>query len=176
MSRTRTIFFLIIGLALMVILVGVAAFLLLTPSQGGPVKVSTDADNPVEVTIVSALSVEPWVSEAARQFNAENHALEGHPIRVNIVAMDGLAAMGRYEREEMDPFPTAWVPDSRYLVELVNATYKTKLGRDVSRPTHRHFPLCLGYLRQPGGCVGEDLRGDQLADNPRCGDCFWGLA
>ncbi|MCS7260188.1 MAG: substrate-binding domain-containing protein, partial [Anaerolineae bacterium] len=37
----------------------------------------------------------------------------------------------RYEREEMDPFPTAWIPDSRYLVELVNATFKTKLGRDV---------------------------------------------
>jgi hypothetical protein len=45
--------------------------------------------------------------------------------------MDGLTAMGYYEREEMDPLPTAWIPDSRYLVDLVNATYKTKRDRDV---------------------------------------------
>jgi hypothetical protein len=106
MSRTRTIFFLIIGLALIVILVGVAAFLLLTPQQGSSVSVSSSGSEPVEVTIVTALSVEPWVNEAARQFNAEKHTLEGHPIQVTITAMDGLAAMGRYEREEMDPFPT----------------------------------------------------------------------
>jgi len=131
MSRTRTIFFAIIGLALIVILVGVAAYLLLDTQETGPARVSTGEGEPILVTVVVALPVEPWVSEAAKQFNAQNHTLEGHPIQVNIIAMDGLAAMGRYEREEMDPFPTAWIPDSRYLVELVNATYKTKLGRDV---------------------------------------------
>jgi hypothetical protein len=148
MSRTRTIFFLIIGLALIVILVGVAAFLLLTPQQGSSVSVSSSGSEPVEVTIVTALSVEPWVNEAARQFNAEKHTLEGHPIQVTITAMDGLAAMGRYEREEMDPFPTAWIPDSRYLVELVNATYKTKLGRDVflSDGEYRARPIAISLF------------------------------
>jgi hypothetical protein len=131
MSRTRTIFFAIVGLALIIILVGVAAYFLIGMPQTAPSPVETGEGEPIEVTIVAALPVEPWVSEAARQFNAENHVLEGHSIRVNIIAMDGLAAMGRYEREEMDPFPTAWIPDSRYLVELVNATFKTKLGRDV---------------------------------------------
>jgi hypothetical protein len=28
-------------------------------------------------------------------------------------------------------FPTVWIPDSRYLVELANAAYKERLGRDV---------------------------------------------
>src|SRR5690606_7313268 len=28
-------------------------------------------------------------------------------------------------------FPTAWIPDSRYLVELGNAAYNERLGRDV---------------------------------------------
>jgi len=45
--------------------------------------------------------------------------------------MDGLVAMGRWEREEMTPLPTVWIPDSRYLVELVNATYKEKHGWDI---------------------------------------------
>src|SRR5512136_3230375 len=133
MSRTRTIFLVIIGLALMVILAGVAAFFLV-PGLGGPSAGTTPVakqGEPLKVTIAAALSVEPWVSEAAKQFNTEGHTLEGRPIQVTVTAMDGLAAMGRYERGEMDPLPTAWIPDSRYLVELVNATYKTKLGRDV---------------------------------------------
>ncbi len=131
MSRTRTIFVVIIGIALMAILAGVAAFLLFSPRQTTGPDATPDSTDPVPVTIVTALSVEPWVGEAAKQFNAENHTLDGHPIQVSVIGMDGLAAMGRYEREEMDPLPTAWIPDSRYLVELVNATYKTKLGRDV---------------------------------------------
>jgi hypothetical protein len=64
--------------------------------------------------------------------------------------MDGLAALSKWDREEflvlgdrdretltddeqeqLANFPTVWIPDSRYLVELVNATYKEKLGRDV---------------------------------------------
>lgn len=148
MSRTRTIFFVIIGLALIVILAGVAVYLLLGPSQTGPADVTISSGEPIEVTIVSALSVEPWVSEAARQFNAEKHTLEGRSIQVDVIAMDGLAAMGRYEREEMDPFPTAWIPDSRYLVELVNATYKTKLGRDVflSDGEYRARPIALSLF------------------------------
>ncbi|GAB4544376.1 MAG: hypothetical protein Kow0063_38030 [Anaerolineae bacterium] len=132
----------------MIILGGVALFLLAGPSQVSPSGVAQQDDEPVEVTVVAALSVEPWVSEAARQFNAGDHTLEGHPIRVNVIAMDGLAAMGRYEREEMDPFPTAWIPDSRYLVELVNATYKTRLGRDVflSDGEYRARPIALSLF------------------------------
>ncbi len=131
MSRTRTIFVVIIGVALMAILAGVAVFLLSSPRQTTGPAATPDSTDPVPVSIVTALSVEPWVGEAAKQCNAENHTLDGHPIQVSVIGMDGLAAMGRYEREEMDPLPTAWIPDSRYLVELVNATYKTKLGRDV---------------------------------------------
>lgn len=148
MSRTRTIFFVIVGLALIVILVGVAAYLLLGPSEISQEGASSGDEAPIEVTIVAALPVEPWVSEAGKQFNAENHTLEGRPIQVNVIAMDGLAAMGRYEREEMDPFPTAWIPDSRYLVELVNATYKTKLGRDVflSDGEYRARPIAISLF------------------------------
>jgi hypothetical protein len=147
MSRTRVVFFVIIGLALMVILAG-AAFFLLVRSQPASGPSVANSSEPVQVTIVAALSVEPWVSEAARQFNTEKHTLEGRTIQVSVIGMDGLAAMGRYEREEMKPFPTAWIPDSRYLVELVNATYKTKLGRDVflSDGEYRAHPIAISLF------------------------------
>jgi hypothetical protein len=132
MSRTRTIFIAIIGLSLIAILVAATVFLVFRSNQtGGPLVPTRASTEPVQVTIAAALSVEPWVSQAARQFNTESHLIDGRSIQVSVTGVDGLAAMGRYEREEMNPLPTAWIPDSRYLVELVNATFKTKLGRDV---------------------------------------------
>jgi hypothetical protein len=87
----------------------------------------------VEVTVVTALSIEPWIREAAARFNQERVVLEdtGQVIHVTIIPMDGLAAKSKFEREEMDPVPTAWIPDNRYLTELVNAAFKERLGRDV---------------------------------------------
>ena len=35
------------------------------------------------------------------------------------------------QQAALESFPTAWIPDSRYLVELANASYKERLGRDV---------------------------------------------
>jgi ABC-type Fe3+ transport system substrate-binding protein len=126
MSRTRLVFVIVILLALLI----VGASLLLRWLGSGESPLATPEPG-LEVRVVCALPVEPWISEAARSFNAEKHELEGRPIQVTIIPMDGLTAMSRFEREEMNPFPTAWIPDSRYLVELVNATYKEKLGRDV---------------------------------------------
>ncbi len=128
MNRTRIVFIVIVVIAVLIV---AGAFVWQWAQQQSSQGFQPAASGPLEVRIVCALPVEPWVQEAARQFNSEKHTLEGQPIVVTIVPMDGLAAMGRYEREELDPFPTAWIPDSRYLPELVNATFKEKLGRDV---------------------------------------------
>ena len=69
--------------------------------------------------------------------------------------------------------PTVWIPDSRYLVELANAAYKERLGRDVfltdgeyRRTAHCHLAVRLGPLRQPRRRAGEEVRRHQLADHP----------
>ncbi len=132
MNRTRIVFFVIIGIAVLIVIIG-----LLIAQLPGWVNQSkaqitpTSSGEPLTVRILCALPVEPWVREAAKKFNAEDHRLEGQKIVVEVTPMDGLTAMGYYDREEMNPYPTAWIPDSRYLVDLVNATYKTKRGRDV---------------------------------------------
>lgn len=148
MNRTRIIFVVIIIAALLV--VGAAAFLRSTGSQTTPSLV-TEQKGPIQVRVLTALPVYDWVNDAAKQFNAEKHELEGNVIQVEIVSMDGLTALGRFDRDEfgtlpadadlqnltaeqkqaMDRFPTAWIPDSRYLPELANVTYKERLGRDV---------------------------------------------
>lgn len=124
MTRTRVVF--IVLLAVVLIVVGVSYFM----QRSGGIKLPA-APQKLTVRVVCALPVEPFVSQAAAKFNAEKHELEGSPVTVEIVPMDGLVALGRYERGEMDPLPTVWIPDSRYLVELVNATLKEQKGRDV---------------------------------------------
>ena len=124
MTKTRIVF-----LVLIVIVLAVVGVSYLTQRSGKTIKLNKS--EPLEVRIVCALPVEPFVRNAAERFNAEGHALEGQPIKVSVIPMDGLVAMGRWERGEMDPRPTVWIPDSRYLVELVNATFKEQRGRDI---------------------------------------------
>ncbi|NUQ38774.1 MAG: substrate-binding domain-containing protein [Caldilineales bacterium] len=146
MKRSRIIFLAIVGVA--VVIVAAALFLRSTGREQPLVVVPK---GPIQVRILTALPVEPWVRAAAERFNAEDRRLEGEKIQVEIVAMDGLTALGKFDRDEFgalpadaDPanltaaqaqalerFPTAWIPDSRYLPELANAAYKERLGRDV---------------------------------------------
>ncbi len=147
MNRTRIIFIVIIVLALLI--VGVAAAARFLSDQPAPLVV--EQKGPIQVRVLTALPVYDWVNEAAKQFNAEEHTLEGEVIQIEIISMDGLTALGKWDRDEFgalpadaDPldlsdeqkkalerFPTAWIPDSRYLPELANVAYKERLGRDV---------------------------------------------
>ena len=148
MNRTRTIFIAIISVAVLIIVVS-----LLVTRGGGNVDMGLTVERPDTVTIrvLTALPIEPWVRSAAADFNKGGFTVDGVPIAVEVVAIDGLTALGRWDRNEygavpadvrpedlsdaeqqaLSDFPTVWIPDSRYLVELANASYKERLGRDV---------------------------------------------
>lgn len=152
MNRTRWIFFVIVGLAVVLVAAGVIFLVVPATNRDSPSLTGEEIDTsqPVEVSVVTALSIEPWVREAAAQFNQERHVLPdtGQVIHVTIIPMDGLAAKSKFEREEMDPVPVAWIPDSRYLTELVNASFKERLGRDVflTDGEYRGRPIAITLL------------------------------
>ena len=149
MNRTRIIFIVIIVAALL--LVGVAALLRTVGNTPGSSLTTPEQRGPIQVRVLTALPVYDWVSGAAKQFNAEQHTLDGKVIEVEAISIDGLAALGKFDRNEfgalpadvdlqaltaeqqeaLQRFPTAWIPDSRYLPELANVAYKERLGRDV---------------------------------------------
>lgn len=150
MERTRWIFIGILVVVLLIIGGSIVARLVTgdNPSETDLVLVAPDT---ITVRVLTALPVEPWVRSAAVAYNASNPALNGVPIKVEIIPMDGLTALGRWDRNDfgalgpgasmdslteaekatLKSFPTVWIPDSRYLVELANASYKERLGRDV---------------------------------------------
>jgi hypothetical protein len=143
MNRTRLIFFLVIAAAIVIVGAGLAVQFLSKP--GTPVAVT---NKPIEVRVVTALAVEPWVNEAAKAFNAADKKLDGRTVHVTIIPMDGLSALARYDSASFDQLPTAWIPDSRYLVELANAVQKEKQGRDVflTDGEYRARPVALSLF------------------------------
>lgn len=152
MERSRWIFVGILAVVLLIIGSSLIARSLIggNPTPAGP-DLTLARPNTISVRVLTSLPVEPWVRNMAQAYNATNPTLDGVPIHVEIVAMDGLTALGQWDRNQfgavpadVDPanlsaaeraalenFPTAWIPDSRYLVELANASYKERLGRDV---------------------------------------------
>lgn len=143
MNRTRWIFFGVIGVAIAIIAISLIA----RSVNSNPIGPAAPS-GPLEVRIVVALPIEPWVTAAANQFNTENHQLDNNKIHVTIIPMDGLTALSRYDSAAFDPVPTAWIPDSRYLVELANAAYKDRLGRDVflTDGEYRAKPIALSLF------------------------------
>src|SRR5512136_1640951 len=145
MNRTRIIFFVIIAAAIAIVAIGLIARSL-TPSANPIAPVQSS--EPIDVRVVTALPIEPWVTEAANQYNAGKPTLDGRPVKVTIVPMDGLSALNRFDSASFDTVPTAWIPDSRYLVELANAAYKERNGRDVflTDGEYRAKPIALSLF------------------------------
>ena len=150
MNRTRWIFVAILLVAFVIVgasLVWRAVSNRTSTTEG----LTVQRPAAVTVRVLTSLPVEPWVRSAAEAFNQSDPTVDGVPVQVEIVAMDGLTALGRWDRNDfgalagdvrpedvseaeraaLKDFPTAWLPDSRYLVELANASYKERLGRDV---------------------------------------------
>ena len=143
MNRTRLIFFLVIAVAVVIVGAG-----LVIRAVGNKSTTPVVSNKPLEVRVVTALAVEPWITEAAKSYNASNPKLEGRPIHVTIIPMDGLSALSRYDSASFEQLPTAWIPDSRYLVELANAAQKDKQGRDVflTDGEYRAKPIALSLF------------------------------
>lgn len=149
MTRTRWTFVGILFVTL--VIVGASLVWRSLNSSEADLGLTVERPDAITVRVLTALPVEPWVRSAAEAFNAGNNTVDGVPVQVEIIAMDGLTALGRWDRNEfgalpadvrpedlteseraaLEDFPTAWIPDSRYLVELANVSYKERLGRDV---------------------------------------------
>ncbi|MBI5563509.1 MAG: substrate-binding domain-containing protein [Chloroflexi bacterium] len=145
MNRTRLIFVGVIAVAIVIVAIGLISRA--TGATTNPIAPAASTD-PIELRIVTALPIEQWVTEAATAYNGENHQLDGRRVKVTIIPMDGLTALNRFDSAAFDVTPTVWIPDSRYLVELANAAYKDRLGRDVflTDGEYRAKPIALSLF------------------------------
>lgn len=165
-TRSKYIFAAIIVLALVIVGVSILINQGKRPAAGTGLVVEKPSQ--VSIRILSALPVDPWVRAAADKYNSEAHKVQGAIVHVEIVTMDGLIALSSWDKDafgtlpaDADPlklsdeqkkgletFPTAWIADSRYLVELANVPYKARLGRDVflTDGEYRARPLAISPM------------------------------
>ena len=64
----------------------------------------------VRIQVITAPPVEPWVRAAAEEFNAFGPGTGGAAIEVEVIPMDGLDALGRWERNEFGALPANMLP------------------------------------------------------------------
>lgn len=148
MIRMRVFVVAVISAAV-VLIVGILVWRTLTDNA---VELGLAAARPqvIRIQVITAPPVEAWVQAAAEEFNAAGRESEGATIAVEIIPMDGLTALGKWERndfaalpadalledlpqeklEALESFPTAWIADVRFLVEIANASSQEQLGRD----------------------------------------------
>ena len=169
--RTQAVFFLILGLVLLVVGAGLG-WQQWNPNTAQPLVATPKG--PVQVRVLTALPVEPWVREAARQFNASDPTQDGQPIEVEVVAMDGLTALGKFDRDEFGALPATNargtlgrgdpaaqhdlpdrldprqpLPGGAGQRGLQGAPGPRRLPdrRRISRAAHRHLAVRLGHLQ-----------------------------
>ena len=163
--------------------VGLLVWRTISGEAGGP-GLAANSPEVVRIQVITALPLEQWVQEAAHEFSATRPVAEGAVIEVEVVPMDGLVALGKWERndfallktgelpedhsldefEALRSFPAAWIADSRDLVEIANASSRVRFGGDrfLSDGQYRLRPLAKtllvwGLFRSRGAPLLENL-------------------
>jgi hypothetical protein len=180
--RTQAVFFLILGGVLLVVAAGLG-WQRLQPGSQQPL-VATPR-GPVQVRVLTALPVEPWVREAAQRFNASGPRQDGQPVEVQVIAMDGLTALGKFDRDDFGALG-AKTRDQLTAAERQKLEARQPLPgragecglqrtpgagrlpdrRRISRPAYGHLAVRVGHLRQPRDRAGQKVRQGRLGHHP----------
>lgn len=145
----RYVFTAALGVMLVVAVVGV--LLPAAQQQLSPPPTATPMPTPepaLEVQVVTALAVEPWVSQAAEMYNAMEPSIGGRQVMIEIIPMQGLSALNKWSRGEFDRIPTVWLAESRIWVEQANANSLERTGQDIflNGGRYRAQPVALSPL------------------------------
>ena len=97
-TLTKLLMVLVIG----VLIVGVAFRVIGVGGDNGDEKIellptpTALPPEPINVSFIAALPVEPWVRSAAKTFNAEDHFVSRRKVEVEVIPQEGLRALGKW--------------------------------------------------------------------------------
>ena len=119
---------------------------------------------PLNVSVVAALPVEPWVRSAARTYNADGHFVSGSQVLVEVIPQEGLPALEKWANGTFDPIPTAWLAESRTWVDQANTAVLEAGGTQdifLAGGQYRAQPVVLSPLVW---AIWEDVLSNLMAD------------
>jgi len=121
-TRTKVVFFLIVGFAATL----VAGILGLERLLG--VTVPTRSGAAVTITVAVAPELEMWAQEAARDFNATHR-----PTTVNIVTLKGLNATQTLDLSKGESLPDAWIAEADFVRQMARGVPYEANGPSVAQ-------------------------------------------
>jgi ABC-type molybdate transport system substrate-binding protein len=135
-------------IALVIVVAIIAIVLRFIEFRGEPPPVAVSPKEPIKISIIAALPVEPWVTNAAEEYNTEGHFVEGRKVSAEVIPMDGLSALNKWARGEFNPVPTVWLAESRAWVNQANIAALDRTGQDIflAGGRYRTQPLVLSPL------------------------------
>jgi len=158
------------------VMAGLLAFAVVVPNvqeqlEPTPTPTATPAPiEPIEVTIVTALAIEPWANQAADSFNEQGRSIDGRPVTVEIIPMQGLTALNKWSRGDFETLPTAWLAESRIWVDQANASALDRTGQDIFLNGGRYrsqpvalSPLVWGIWQEPYDALTDYFNTDELS-------------
>ena len=163
-KRTTVVFFVIVGIAVLIVAAGLLFQALselgseprpTSPAVSAVTSVPQDA---VVVEFHSSNTKEKWIDEIVADFNAEGHqTASGKPI---VVAEHHVTSGGSYQAiMNGDIQPVIWSPGSGIWVEKANQTWRDRTGRPLipnagDCPATLHIPLVIGMWRPMAEALG----------------------
>ncbi len=163
-QRTTVIFFVVVGLAVIIVVAGLL-FQALSErgDEAAPTSAADNTATPVPAgTIVvefhSSNTKEKWIDEIVADFNAGGHQTAGgKPIVVNVLHV---TSGGSYQAiVDGASQPVIWSPGSGIWLEKANQTWRDRTGRPLivnaeACPDTLHIPLVIGMWRPMAEALG----------------------
>ncbi len=109
MQQNKVLFFGIIMLALVV----VAGMILLFFFLPEPLSELVPLQQQVDINVVVAPGIKPWVDEAAKKFNQENREVQVTPVSAN-----EMVPAGQFQTRPNSVPPAAWLAEASFVVDM----------------------------------------------------------
>jgi hypothetical protein len=122
MSRSRLMFLVIVGAALVVVLAGVLMDRLGQQDSDGDAGGANGSagKGPIEITVaVSPLAVE-WFEDAVQSYNGRRHQVDGRVVEIKLEIQDSLPIWSAPGKWTTVSHPLVWIPEMSAAVEYAN--------------------------------------------------------
>ena len=165
MQQSKTPFFVIVGLAIVVVIGMFLARSFLAESLDLP----TEAQE-ITIRVVVAPSIKPWVDQAAQDFNQANPKTQ-----VEIITADSLIPESQFTSDPQSAPPAAWLAEATFIVETdgsmqfndIRPVASTSLAWPAS-PVTLAQPCCSNSSRSALRTLGSSSASSiRIAQSPR---------
>ncbi|MBI5960182.1 MAG: hypothetical protein HY866_15685, partial [Chloroflexi bacterium] len=123
MTRSRLIFLLIVGAAIIVVVAGVILDQAGTNDSNETTDLNSSEDKgPIEFTVAVSPLAEDWVKSAVQSFNGRRQQVGGRVIEIQLEVQDSLPIWSSPGAWSLVDHPLVWIPEMTAAVEYGNET------------------------------------------------------